>query len=78
MTEQDSSSSNELSSLSPSSADAHVYKAIIAIGVVGTEDDVARFTALWIADSEKRAHQIANTFGGLVRVLPLPEDDAQV
>ena len=68
MTTEESSSSDAQAS-SP-----HVYKAIIAIGVMGTEEDVTRFTALWIQDSERRAHRInVVAFDGRLQLLPLPE-----
>ena len=68
MTEEDSSS------LPLPASNLHVYKAIIAIGVMGTADDVTRFTALWIADSERRAHRInAIAFDNRLQLLPLPE-----
>lgn len=74
MTDQDSSSSETLDLLSPPSAtSAAVYKAIIAIGVSGEEADVARFVALWIADSEMRAHRIVARLKIPVILLPLPE-----
>jgi hypothetical protein len=70
VTEQESSSSSE-----PSSSLA-VFKAIIAIGVMGTEEDAARFTALWITDSNLRAHRIAEKImKGRVQLLPLPETE---
>ena len=65
MTEQDSKSSSEPSS------QPNVYKAIIAIGVMGDQEDVERFTALWITDCEKRAHKVAAITK--VQLLPLPE-----
>jgi hypothetical protein len=64
---------DESSSLPPASS-AGVYKAIIAIGIMGEQEDVARFVALWITDSEKRAHQINDrVFSGSLVLLPLPE-----
>ena len=69
MTEQDSSSSSE-----PVSTTGH-YKCIIAIGVIGTQEDVARFAALWVLDSERRAHRINQiAFDGRLTLLPLPEE----
>jgi hypothetical protein len=63
------------SSPTPASS-AGVYKAIIAIGIMGEKEDVARFVALWITDSEKRAHQINDrVFKGSLVLLPLPEAD---
>jgi hypothetical protein len=53
---------------------SHIYKAIIAIGVMGDEEDVARFTALWIKDSERRAHRIVEKLNIPVQLLPLPEE----
>jgi len=51
-----------------------VYKAIIAIGVMGPQEEVVRFTALWIEDSERRAHRINQVaFDGRLQLLPLPE-----
>jgi len=68
VTLEDSNSSDSQASGS------HVYKAIIAIGVMGSEEDVTRFTALWIADSERRAHRInAIAFDNRLQLLPLPE-----
>ena len=62
------------SSLDSQASGSHVYKAIIAIGVMGSEEDVTRFTALWIADSERRAHRInAIAFDNRLQLLPLPE-----
>jgi hypothetical protein len=53
-----------------------VYKAIIAIGVMGEEEDVARFIALWMMDSERRAHRINHVaFDDRLQLLPLPEDN---
>ena len=42
------------SSPTPASG-ASLFKAIIAIGLMGDQEDVERFVALWIIDSEKRA-----------------------
>jgi hypothetical protein len=51
-----------------------IFKAIIAIGIMGGKEDVTRFTALWIADSERRAHRINQiAFDGRLQLLPLPE-----
>jgi len=62
------------SSPTPASS-AGLYKAIIAIGVMGKQEDVERFVALWIIDSEKRAHQInERVFHNTLTLLPLPED----
>jgi hypothetical protein len=56
-----------------------LYKAIIAIGVMGGEDDVTRFIALWIADSERRAHRINDKlFQGRLQLLPLPEGNDEI
>lgn len=56
-----------------------IFKAIIAIGVMGEREDVARFTALWITDSERRAHRINQVaFDGKLQLLPLPEGDHEV
>jgi hypothetical protein len=64
------------SALPASQSDPSVYKAILAIGVMGSQEDVARFTALWITDAERRAQQIAaKLFHGRVQLLPLPESD---
>ena len=52
-----------------------VHKLIIAIGVMGSEEDVAQFAAHWIADSERRAHRIAEHLGSKVQLLPLPEEN---
>lgn len=74
MTDQESNSSEMPDLLSPPSAtSAAVYKAIIAIGVSGEEEDVARFVALWIADAEARAHKIVFRLKIPVILLPLPE-----
>ena len=55
------------------------YKAIIAIGVVGEEEDVTRFIALWVADAERRAHRINGVaFEGRLQLLPLPEESNEV
>jgi hypothetical protein len=64
------------SNSSPTQASgASHFKCIIAIGVVGSEEDVARFAALWIMDSEKRAHSINNVvFKDRLTLLPLPEE----
>lgn len=68
MSEMESSSSSEPGSSSQ-------YKAIIAIGVIGTEEDVTRFIALWVTDAEKRAHRINDgLFAGRLQLLPLPEE----
>jgi len=41
---------------------------------MGDPEDVARFTALWIADSERRAHRINEVaFFSKLQLLPLPE-----
>jgi hypothetical protein len=41
---------------------------------MGDREDVARFTALWISDSEKRAHRINELiFHSSLVLLPLPE-----
>jgi len=70
---QDSSSSN------PPTSDVGHYKAIIAIGIMGNRDDVARFTALWMTDSERRAHRINQVaFEGRLQLLPLPEVDVEI
>lgn len=75
MTTQDSDSSSEHSSPLTRLEPRH-YKAIIAIGVIGTEEDVTRFIALWIADSEHRAHRInTKLFRDRLTLLPLPEDN---
>ena len=43
---------------------------------MGETDDVTRFAALWIADSERRAHRInEKVFKGRLQLLPLPEDE---
>jgi hypothetical protein len=66
---------DESSSMLPAS-DAGHYKLIIAIGVMGNKEEVARFAALWITDSERRAHQINDRiFKGSLLLLPLPEVD---
>lgn len=68
MTDQDSSYSEP-----PTSGAGH-YKAIIAIGIMGEREEVARFTALWILDSERRAHRInEKLFHNSLVLLPLPE-----
>lgn len=73
MTDEDSSSY----SVQPS--DVGHYKAIIAIGLLGSADDVSRFTALWVADSERRAHRInERLFRGRLTLLPLPEVDVEI
>jgi len=42
---------------------------------MGKQEDVERFVALWIIDSEKRAHQInERVFHNTLTLLPLPED----
>jgi len=46
---------------------------------MGSEEDVTRFTALWIADAERRAQQIsAKIFKGRIQLLPLPERDEEI
>jgi hypothetical protein len=61
------------SSTPPESGVGH-FKVIIALGVMGEKEDVARFTALWITDSERRAHRInEKIFEGKLQLLPLPE-----
>jgi hypothetical protein len=71
--DQDSSSSM------PPASDAGHFKAIIAIGIMGEREDVARFTALWITDSERRAHRInEKLFHNRLLLLPLPEVDTDV
>lgn len=67
------------SSFEAQESDIGHYKAIIAIGVMGTVDDVTRFTALWVSDSERRAHRInAVAFDGRLTLLPLPETTVEV
>jgi hypothetical protein len=47
---------------------------VIALGVSGEEKDLEEFLELWRADSEIRAHKIADKImGGRVTILPLPE-----
>lgn len=71
MSEMESNSSSEPAS---SSSPKH-YKAIIAIGVIGEEEVVEEFVALWIHDAERRAHRIVDKlFDGRVTLLPLPEE----
>jgi hypothetical protein len=66
---------DETFSSQPESTVGH-YKCIIAIGVMGEKEDVARFTALWITDSERRAHRInERLFSNRLLLLPLPEVD---
>lgn len=68
----------ETFSLPPGSSAGH-FKAIIAIGIMGEREDVARFTALWITDSERRAHRInERVFNNSLVLLPLPEVDTNV
>lgn len=72
MTQQEQNSSPE-----PASSPKH-YKAIIAIGIDGTEEDVQKFTALWATDAERRAHKINDgILGGRLTLLPLPENEVQ-
>lgn len=72
MSEMESSSSSE-----PASSSPKIYKAIIAIGIAGEEEDVTRFVSLWIHDAERRAHRInEKLFAGSLQLLPLPETDA--
>lgn len=77
MTEQESSSSEEQSS-PPTTSDpeTHVYKAIIAMGVVGDAETVPHFIALWLGKSEALAQLLAkrSDFDGKIQLLPLPED----
>jgi hypothetical protein len=47
---------------------------VVAIGVVGSEADLQAFMDLWVADSEVRAHKIADkVMGGRVTILPMEE-----
>lgn len=73
MTDQESKSSTEQASPAGSS-EPSIFKAIIAIGVMGEDEDVERFTALWVIDSERRAHRIVEKLGIPVQLLPLPEE----
>lgn len=73
MTDQASRSSSEPASSSPPVA-KH-YKVIVAIGLLGEGEDASRFAALWVADSERRAHRINQVaFDGRLTLLPLPEE----
>lgn len=66
------------SSSSPQESGPKVYKAIIAIGIMGPSDDVERFVAQWIYQSERLAHRIQQQASfSTITLLPLPED-AQV
>ena len=68
--------SQDSSSSPPPESTAGHYKVVIAIGVMGTQEDVTRFTALWIRDSENRAHKInERIFHNKLLLLPLPEVD---
>lgn len=78
MTDQESSSSQEPSS--PPSTSPRVFKAIIALGVMGYQDDVLEFISLWVSKSEALAQLMASRgmFDGKIQLLPIPEDDAEV
>lgn len=76
MTDQDSTSSSEQES---NSSEAKHFKIIIAMGFLGSQDDAERFTALWIADAEARAHRInAKLFKNRIQLLPIPEGESEV
>jgi hypothetical protein len=54
-----------------------VFKAIVAIGLMGPQDDVERFVAMWVTQCERRAHLLQSSFPA-VNLLPLPEDENEV
>lgn len=81
MTDQESSSSDLPASTSESSS-THRYTLLAAVGIMGTEEDCARFRDLMVADFENRCKRANDKiFQGRITLLPVEETiepDAQV
>lgn len=73
MTDQGSNSSDRQES--PPTTPTKHFNLIVGIGVLGEEEDVVRFSALWIADCERRAHRIVEKLSLPITLVPAQEND---